>query len=170
MTLPANRYGPTEGPRRAGRAQDSAVTDPYRQTKKLREPTVCPQCGAVYHHGRWRWAAHPPGAHAALCQACHRMNDDFPAGILTVGGSFAARHRDEIRRIVQRQEEIEKPEHPFNRIMRLSEEPDGLVVTTTDLHLPRRIGEALKAAYDGTLTLDYDEDGYFLRARWQRDD
>ncbi|MBN9511687.1 MAG: ATPase [Alphaproteobacteria bacterium] len=170
MARPANLTGPTSGPRRGGRAQDTGVGDPYKRTAKLQEPTVCPQCGAVYHHGRWQWAAPPPGAHSAVCQACHRVNDNFPAGILAIGGRFALRHRDEIRRIVQRQEEIEKPEHPFNRIIRLRDEPGGIVVTTTDVHLPRRIGEALKAAYDGALTLDYDEDGYFLRARWQRDD
>jgi len=43
-------------------------------------------------------------------------------------------------------------------------------VTTTDIHLPRRIGEALVSAYDGALDLTYDEDGYFLRANWHRDD
>jgi hypothetical protein len=170
MTLPANLSGPTQGPRRGGRAQDPGVSDPYKRTKKLHEPTVCPQCGAVYHQGRWQWAAPPPGAHAELCQACNRVNDDFPAGILTISGAFARSHRDEILRVVHRQEEIEKPEHPFNRIMKISDEPDRLVVTTTDLHLPRRIGEALKAAFDGTLALDYDEDGYFLRATWHREE
>ena len=44
------------------------------------------------------------------------------------------------------------------------------MVTTTDLHLPRRIGEALKSAFDGTLDLDYDEDGYFVRVNWSRND
>ncbi len=43
------------------------------------------------------------------------------------------------------------------------------MVSTTDIHLPRRIGEALKRAYDGMLELDYDEDGYFLRASWTRE-
>ena len=170
MTLPANLFGPTAGPRRGGRAQDRTVTDPYKRTKKLHEPTVCPQCGAVYVAGRWQWSARPAGAHEELCQACHRINDEFPAGEVTLSGRFLDLHRDEILNIVRRQEEIEKPEHPFNRIMKIDDTPERIVVTTTDIHLPRRIGEALVSAYDGALGLTYDEDGYFLRATWHRDD
>lgn len=170
MTMPANVSGSTAGPRRGGRAQDRVVTDPYKLTHKLHEPSVCPQCGAVYRDGRWHWAARPPGAAEVVCQACHRINDDYPAGVVTLEGSFLAAHRDEILNLVRRQESIEKPEHPFNRIIAIKDDAGTIVVTTTDLHLPRRIGEALKSAFDGTLTLDYDEDGYFLRVGWTRED
>jgi len=171
MTMPANISGQTAGPRRGGRAQDRVVTDPYKLPHKLHEPSVCPQCGAVYHDGRWHWAARPPGAQEVVCQACHRINDDFPAGVVTLGGRFLDAHHDEILHLVRRQEEHEKPEHPFNRIIAIKEDGGGVVVvTTTDLHLPRRIGAALKAAFDGELNLDYDEDGYFVRVNWQRDD
>ncbi len=170
MTQPANLFGPTAGPRRSGRAQDRTVADPYKRTKKLPEPTVCPQCGAVYRGGRWQWAERPPQAHETICQACHRINDEFPAGVVRIGGAFLKLHRNEILHIVRRQEEIEKPEHPLNRIMKISDELDWLVVTTTDLHLPRRIGEALEAAFGGKLRFDYDEDGYFIRVDWHRDE
>lgn len=169
MSMPANVSGHTAGPRRGGRAQDRVVTDPYKLTHKLHEPSVCAQCGAVYRDGRWIWAAKPPGAEEVVCQACHRINDDYPAGVVTLSGSFIESHRDDILHLVRRQEAIEKPEHPFNRIIAIKDEPEEIVVTTTDLHLPRRIGEALKAAYDGALALDYDEDGYFLRVAWTRD-
>ena len=35
----------------------------------------------------------------------------------------------------------EKREHPLNRIMAIEREGDALVVKTTDIHLPRRIGD-----------------------------
>ncbi|MDE2580465.1 MAG: hypothetical protein KGL52_02405 [Rhodospirillales bacterium] len=170
MTLPANLSGPTAGPRRGGRAQDRTVTDPYKRAGKLAEPTVCPQCGAVYRQGRWQWGEPPAGAHKDLCQACHRINDGFPAGEVVLTGRFLAAHQAELLTVIRRQEEIEKPEHPFNRIMNVAAAADRITVTTTDIHLPRRIGEALARAYDGTLDFKYDEDGYFLHVDWRRDD
>jgi hypothetical protein len=161
--------GAASGPRRWGHAQDRGVTDPYKLTKKPHEPSVCPQCGAVYHDGRWHWAERPAGAHELVCQACHRINDDYPAGVVTLAGSFVRQHRAELLELARHQEAIEKPEHPFNRIMKIDEAPDRVVITTTDIHLPRRIGEAAKRAFDGELDFAYDEDGYFVRVGWRRD-
>lgn len=44
-----------------------------------------------------------------------------------------------------------------------------MVVTTTDVHLPRRIGEALHHAYAGDLDFHYDKDAYYVRVAWKRD-
>jgi RecG-like helicase len=64
---------------------------------------------------------------------------------------------------------LEKAEHPLHRIMDIQETNDGFVVTTTDIHLPRRIGEALHRAYHGTLDFHYDDEAYLLRVNWTRD-
>ena len=170
MTDFGNIIGPTDGRRRWGRAQNRAFTDPYKSVKKPLEPTVCPQCGAVYHGGRWQWAERPPHAYEEICQACRRINDKFPAGLITIFGSSLREHKDEILHIIQNQERIEKAEHPFNRIMKIDEEADKLVITTTDIHLPRRIGESLKSALHGELTFDYEEDAYFVRVSWKCSD
>jgi len=36
--------------------------------------------------------------------------------------------------------------------------------------LPRRIAEALNSAWNGKLDMHYDEEGYFIRLAWRRDD
>jgi hypothetical protein len=41
-----------------------------------------------------------------------------------------------------------------------------VVIATTDIHLPRRIGEALKRAYGGTLDMHFDDTAHFIRADW----
>jgi len=43
------------------------------------------------------------------------------------------------------------------------------VISTTDTHLPQRIGEALHHAYQGELHLRYSKDQQFIRVLWVRD-
>ena len=116
-----------------------------------------------------QWGPPPAGAKEELCQACHRTNEKFPAGIVTLSGAFLATKRPEILQLARHQEAVEKKEHPMNRIMDVEEGPDRIVISTTDIHLPRRIGETLKRAFRGQLDLAYEEDGYFVRVGWHRD-
>ena len=69
---------------------EEQIHDPYRGNRKVRTPRRCPQCGATYLRGRWRWQGLTPPATATLvCPACHRVNDRYPAGEVIVSGSFA---------------------------------------------------------------------------------
>ena len=159
------------GPRRRGdRLIRERVHDPYKTRLKLPEPTVCPQCGSTFHGGRWTWDAAPDGAHEETCQACHRTNDKYPAGIVTLSGNFLRRHKTEILHLTRNTETAEKGARPLHRIMAVEERPDEIEITTTDIHLPRRIGDALRRAFEGDLKVHYDEDGYFVRVTWVRDD
>lgn len=161
---PSSSHAP--GRRLAGHAQLDAIADPYQARRKPHEPTLCPQCGAVYQAGRWQWAPRPEGAEEEPCPACRRVADHFPAGIVTLTGSLVAVHGAEMIRLARNQEEAERPEHPLNRIMSVEENPERIVIATTDIHLPRRIGEAIERAYRGALTFNYEEDGYFVRVDW----
>jgi NMD protein affecting ribosome stability and mRNA decay len=155
------------GRRIAGHAQEDHILDPYQLRQKLIDPTVCPQCGAVYHRGRWQWASRPEKVSEALCSACRRINDKFPASIVTFHGKFGQQQTEEIVQLARHQEEAEKGEHPLNRIISVGEEAEGIVIHTTDIHLPRRIGEAAKHAFHGTLDEHFDEGGYFVRVDWR---
>jgi len=68
--------------------------------------------------------------------------------------------------LARHQEEAEKSEHPLNRIIKIDDEPEGIVINTTDIHLPGRIGEAVNRAFHGSLSEDFDEGGYFVRITW----
>ncbi len=154
---------------RGDRLMRERVHDPYKTRLKLPDPTLCPQCRAVYSKGRWHWVERPEQPHEELCQACHRINDDYPAGTLTLSGGFLGKHKTEIVGLARRQEELEKGEHPLNRIMAIEDEDGTIVITTTDIHLPRRIGEALFDAYEGELDFHYEEEAYSIRVSWRRD-
>ena len=144
------------------------VHDPYQSKSKLPDPTVCPGCGGVYHEGRWTWMGQPARAHVALCPACRRIRDGYPAGYLTMRGPFLQAHKQEILNVARNQEARARAEHPLQRIMAIEEQADGVLITTTDPHLARGIGEALYRAYQGVLEFRYTEEGSLLRVRWER--
>lgn len=142
--------------------------DTYKLRGKLKEPTVCTECGATFHKGRWTWGTKPADADEIICPACMRIRDKYPKGFVTLKGSFKDEQHEQVLGLVKNTEQIEKTEHPLSRIMSIETKPEGLVISTTDSHLPRRIGEGLKHAYHGELELHYDQDEDFVRITWTR--
>ena len=144
------------------------VHDTYKLKGKLAEPSVCPGCGAIYKSGRWQWGERPADAVEVMCAACHRIRDRFPAGFVEIGGAFFAERRDELIKLIRNHEEKEKATHPIARIMGIEDTKDGVLVTTTDIHLARDIGEALHHAYQGELEYHYNDAENLLRVHWRR--
>lgn len=144
------------------------VHDTYKLRGKLAEPTVCPGCGAVFHDGRWQWITRPAGAHEVTCPACQRIKDHFPAGFVEISGPYFSAHRDELMKLLLHREEKEKGEHPLARIIAVEPAAEGLLVTTTDIHLARDLGESLHHAHQGELEFHYNEGENLLRVHWQR--
>jgi hypothetical protein len=143
--------------------------DPYHAKKKLAEPTVCRQCGAIYQDGRWQWGEAVAGAEEATCPACQRIEDHCPAGFLTLGGDFLAQHKDEILHLIHNLEAREKSEHALKRVMAIEEQADGsLLATFTDPHLARAAGEAVHDACKGELDYHYQPGEFLLRVTWKR--
>jgi hypothetical protein len=144
--------------------------DTYRARTKLKGPARCSGCGATYLRGHWRWqGTMPPAPSSALCPACRRVKDRYPAGELTISGSFATTHAEEIEGLIRNTAENEAREHPLHRIMSIKRRKGVVVVTTTDVHLPHRMGHALKDAWGGALATHYDDHGYYARVTWERD-
>ena len=154
--------------------RDEHQGDTYRKTRKhvevkLSEPTVCSRCKAVYKEGRWTWAGVPnPTGSSTLCPACERIRDGYPAGEVHITGDFARAHRDEILARVRHVEEREKAEHPLQRLMDIKQEPDTVVITTTDVHLAHAIGTALHDAFKGELHAPWQQKGDLMRVKWSR--
>jgi len=144
------------------------VHDTYKSRSKPVEPTVCPDCGALFHEGRWQRLPAPAQAHRERCPACHRIHDRFPAGYVVLDGEFLNGHRDEVLHLLRHVESRANAEHPLQRIMDISRENSSMVVTTTDPHLARALGEAVHRAYRGKLEFHYNPEQNLLRVHWAR--
>lgn len=143
-------------------------SDVYREKKKYKEPTLCPSCGASFVDGRWQWNEVSDYAYKTLCPACRRIEDNYPAGFVALSGPFYEEHRKEIMHMIKNVEQAESDEHPLERVMNIDTGDKGeTTITTTGLHLPRRIGDALKHAYEGDLNISYDAEN-FIRVSWRR--
>lgn len=144
------------------------VHDSYKMKGKLAEPTFCPDCGAVFHDGRWQWLPKPLVAHQISCPACQRIRDHFPAGYVILTGGFISAHEQEIRQLILNHEAKEKSAHPLQRIMDIQNTDTGILITTTDVHLAQGIGSALHHAYQGELGLHFNPEQSLLRVNWER--
>lgn len=172
MTLRPATPSPLTGPGGVTRYRDHILDelrhDPYQTKGKYSEPTRCPECGLVYAKGRWHRGDAPAGAKGTPCPACKRVADKLPAGFVRIDGPFAHEHRTEVLNLARNEAQREAEEHPLRRIIAIEEGDEEVVITTTDLHLPRRIGQALAHAWDGRLEMQQSQDEYIVRVHWRR--
>jgi hypothetical protein len=140
----------------------------YRGDVRLPEGAMCPACHASVRDGQWQWLAAAPGAIHVRCPACRRIDDDFPAGFVSIEGDFFERHRVELMNLVQTRANRAVADHPLRRLMRSSDTPEGVLLATTDTHLARQIGTELRDTYGGTVSFSYESDQEMLRVYWAR--
>lgn len=146
---------------RAERAYMEAATE-------LLDPTVCPQCDAIFMDGRWRWGPVPVSANQVVCSACQRMQDNDPAGYVVLAGPFFHDHRDEIINMIHEQAERKRQENPLMRLMEEERNDIAMMIKTTDIRLAHFLGAALHHHYQGELEYHHNAAHDLLRVHWTR--
>jgi hypothetical protein len=82
-------------------------------------------------------------------------------------GPAVAAQGDELLRIALNEAEHEGAEHPLHRVMQsFKHAEDCIELTTTDVHLPQRMAEAVRRSHGGELHIDYAKDEYSVRVHW----
>ena len=149
--------------------------NPYYEKRKYPEPTVCPECGAVFLDGRWQWKEQikgelGEGINEALCPACRRKRDKYPGGLVYLSGKFLNEHKEEILNRIKNVVEDVMALRPLQRILWIDEKEDGTIeIATTSEHLARHIGEAVNDSFKGEFEFSYNEGEKFARVLWHRD-
>ena len=154
--------------RRNNRLLKQKNNDVYLEKSKISDPTLCSTCGSLYLKGRWTWDKPTESIHKSTCPACKRIADNYPAGIIKLRGTFFSEHRKELLNLVKNVEEQEKKEHALERIIAIKKESGFTIITTTGIHLGRRIGEALSRSYKGDLSYQYLDSEKGIRVTWAR--
>ena len=159
---------PTQQNSRKDRMFEAHQQDPYLNREKWREPCHCPDCGIIYHEGRWQQGVTAQDSTPHRCPACARIYDKVPAGFLSLSGKFFLDHKEEIMHLIINKEQKEKTEHPLERIMAIDETSQGVTIHYTGIHLTQGTGNALHHAYQGHLDIDHNERDGQIRVKWQR--
>ena len=154
--------------RRKNKMIKDSRKDVYREITTLKEFTLCSICGAVFINGRWTWHKVPEENIKVVCPACRRINDKFPAGHIQIKGNFCRNHKTEILNLIKNIEKLEKTERPMERIMNINEERTQTSVTTTGIHIARRIGEAISKSYDCNFSFQYGDEEKSIRVQCSR--
>jgi NMD protein affecting ribosome stability and mRNA decay len=132
--------------------------DAYKSKEKLPDPTLCTDCGVLFSGGRWAWKGTDDKVHETVCPACRRIADRNPAGTVTIRGDFFEQRIDEVDNLIANTEKAETLQRPMERLIQVVRDDDGTVVTTTGVHIARRIGDALARAYGGDYSIEYLDD------------
>lgn len=153
---------------RKDRLLKNKSSDVYLERSKISDFTICKSCGSLYLKGRWTWEKSTSIVNQIICPACRRISDNYPAGTIELKGMFFQEHREEVMNLIHNTEEQEKSAHALERIISTSRDQGMTVVTTTGIHLARRIGEALSRSYKGTYSFQYLDSEKGIRVFWER--
>lgn len=146
--------------------------------KRISEPALCEDCGAVYAKGRWTFETdfltgdpfNRIEPEPVVCPACLQLKDGVPAGFVYIEGDFFKNHAEEIRNLLKNEEKKFVFTNPLARIMNFKTAKDRLTVTTTTEHLAQHLGRALQRAYNGDIRYDFSRENKLARVYWQRND
>jgi NMD protein affecting ribosome stability and mRNA decay len=138
------------------------------KTNTAKAAMVCSNCGAIFSNGKWTWKDQINNLRETTCPACKRINDNYPAGFVEIKGRFYSEHEKEISNLIMNMEKTEKKERPLERIMMFKPEKSKATLTTTGIHIAKRIGEALSKSYQGNFTFMYLDGEKSIRVLWER--
>ena len=149
--------------------------DAYLNQAEPKDRSYCRKCEAIYHNKHWYFDAdevlrlRSNGSHPVLCPACHKIEDHFATGLVTLRGGFLKNHRDEILNLIRNEEKKAMGLNPLERIIDIDPKGETWKVTTTHEKLAQRIGKKLHRAFNGTVAYQWSRGEKMARVEWSRE-
>ncbi len=151
------------------------VNDPYMPRGSKHELSICKSCHATYREKKWfideelyKSSVKKKSVNIVICPACLKIRDNFPGGVVTLGGDFLKSHEDEILNLVRNEGERSLRDNPLERIMSINKIKGRIEIQTTNEKLAQKIGKSVYKAYSGELEYKWSEDDKFVRVNWNR--
>ena len=156
------------------RATSDKKTHPGEARRgRLREPSACECCGAVFGRRTWRRDGHVTlamldRADWTMCPACEQIRNTEGQGRILVRGRFAVAHEPDIRARIRNVAARAAFTQPQRRVVSVERQGDVLEVLTTSQKLAHRIVHELKKVFRGSAAYHWSDDGTLL-ATWRRE-
>jgi NMD protein affecting ribosome stability and mRNA decay len=171
------RAGEPYGTRFREKGQMTArSTDVYLPKQGMKEVAVCTGCNALYWNKRWYLHEDESTKLSAemvrnevICPACQRIQDNYPAGVVTFTGDYLVLHENEILNTIKNVEEKARTKNPLARIMEIKQEGNVLTIRTTSDKLAEKLGRDIYKAHSGDLEYQWSKQENFVRVNWSRE-
>lgn len=126
---------------------------------------ICRSSFSIHDGKKWvtdekKWhGLKDTGTDLVICEACRRVRDKVVHGIVYLQGGVISERRDEIIRMVRREEQIEASRNHLSRILALQPNGDKMTITTINQWLAIHIGKQFKKAFKGRMEIARDSSG-----------
>ena len=122
----------------------------------------CRQCFSVHDGKKWTMKSEKDKNEflpKVLCEACKRKRDKIVHGIVYLNGPVLEEKKDEVMRMLLREEEIETSHNHLSQILDIEQHKGRMVITTINQWMALHLGRQFKKTYKGSLKIDRDTPG-----------
>lgn len=104
------------------------------------------------------------------CSACKRLRDEIACGIVYLEADFVKEKKDEIEKLIRKEEELEQRHNHLSRILKIYLDNNRIVVETINQQLAVHIGKKMKKFYGGHLQIAGGRSGHHSRGADDREE
>ncbi len=155
---------------------DVKLKDPYLDLKQYKDPTICPSCNLIYHNKRWffddveyKFLVKNNNVTYKKCPACRKIEDNYPLALLEIYKSkLSDIELRDLQNLIKNEVKNEEGKNPLSRLIKVKEDGDKLIITTTTEFLGKKIAKAIDKTFHGNLHFSFSNGEKFIRISWTR--